>query len=96
VQTLSWRTKRHRSPSHGVSQSPTCSANSAPPPSSHTQLVHVWTKQPADGESLANRRRTIRDNTINQGCPHVALAVEIVFVTNSFVAWLKESESRND
>jgi hypothetical protein len=61
-----------------------------------TQLVHAWTKQHADGETLANRRRTVRDNTINKGCPHVLLGVETVFVTESFVGWLRERENRSE
>jgi hypothetical protein len=61
-----------------------------------TQLVHAWTKQPADGETLNNRRRTVRDNTVNKGCPHVPLGIETVFVTESFVAWLKEKERRTE
>lgn len=60
-----------------------------------TQLVRAWTDQHADSEKLANRRRTVRDNTINKGCPHVVLGVETVFVTESFVEWLKEKEWRS-
>lgn len=61
-----------------------------------TQLVHAWTRQHADSETLNSRRRTVRDNTINKGCPHVMLGVETVFVTESFVGWLKENEKRSD
>lgn len=59
-----------------------------------SELVRMWTDQHADNELLNNRRRTVRDNTVNKGCPHVPLGIETVFVTESFIEWLRENETR--
>ena len=59
-----------------------------------TELVKAWTKKEADQETLQNRRRVIRRNTIERGCPHIPLGNETIFVTTSFVQWLLENEDR--
>lgn len=61
-----------------------------------TDLINAWTRKDIDEDTLKNRRRVIRRNTIEQGCPHVPVGNETIFVTTSFVQWLLDNEERTD
>lgn len=60
-----------------------------------SQLVRHWTDSEADEITLKNRRKTVRRNTIHQGCPYVPLGDETVFVASSFITWLLENETHH-
>lgn len=57
-----------------------------------SELVRAWTEQDADQDTLANRRRVVRRNTVGSQCPHIRVGAETVFLTESFLLWLKEHE----
>ena len=37
-------------------------------------------------------RKTVRQHTIGRGCPHVPVGHDVLFVTETFVQWLKDQE----
>ncbi|MEN1681080.1 MAG: hypothetical protein AAGJ46_15950 [Planctomycetota bacterium] len=61
-----------------------------------SELVAAWTEKDADDDTLRNRRRVVRRNTIDRGCPHVPVGNETVFVTTSFIQWLLDNEERTN
>lgn len=57
-----------------------------------TQLVQAWSQPDMDFVTAAGRRRTVRNNTVNKGCPHILFGAETIFLMDSFVEWLRGSE----